>query len=39
MTASSLLGGDLAIVLDVDVLVGGQGVDLVFGERCAGRAN
>jgi hypothetical protein len=29
----SLLGGDLAIVLDVDVLVGGQSVDLVFGER------
>jgi len=28
-----LLGGDLAIVLDVDVLVGGQSVDLVIGER------
>ena len=28
-----LLGGDLAVVLDVDVLVGGQSVDLVFGER------
>lgn len=28
-----LLGVDGAIVLDVDVLVGGQSVDLVFGER------
>jgi hypothetical protein len=30
-----LLGGDLAVVLDVDVLVGGEGVDLVVGERGA----
>jgi hypothetical protein len=30
-----LLGGDLAVVLDVDVLVGGQSVDLVFGEGSA----
>jgi hypothetical protein len=28
-----LLGLDLAVVLDADVLVGGQGVDLVVGER------
>ena len=27
-----LLGGDLAVVLDVDAFVGGQSVDLVFGE-------
>jgi hypothetical protein len=32
---ASLLGGDLAVVLDVDVLVGGEGVDLVVGERGA----
>jgi hypothetical protein len=31
-----LLGGDLAVVLDVDVLVGGERVDLVLGERGAG---
>jgi hypothetical protein len=30
-----LLGSDLAVVLDVDVLVGGQSVDLVFGEGSA----
>lgn len=33
---ASLLGGDLAVVLDVDVLVGGERVDLVLGERGAG---
>lgn len=32
-----LLGGDLAVVLDVDVLVGRKCVDLVFGERGAGQ--
>ena len=31
-----LLGGDLAVVLDIDVLVGGEGVDFVVGERGAG---
>lgn len=33
---ASLLGSDLAVVLNVDVLVGGERVDLVLGERGAG---
>jgi hypothetical protein len=32
---ASLLGGDLAVVLDIDVLVGGEGVDFVVRERGA----
>lgn len=32
----ALLGGDLAVVLDVDVVVGRQGVNLVFGEGGTG---
>ena len=36
MLVASSLGGDLAVVLDVDVLVGGERVDLVLGERGAG---
>jgi hypothetical protein len=35
MLIASLLSGDFAVVLDVDVLVGGERVDLVFGERGA----
>ena len=32
---TSLLCGNLAVVLNVDVLVGGEGVDLVVGKRGA----
>ena len=33
LSLAVLLGSDLAIVLNVDVVVGREGVDLVLGER------
>jgi hypothetical protein len=35
LSFAALLGSDLAIVLNVDVVVGRKAVDLVLGELCA----